>query len=184
MRRLLLVRGDLAAGKSFFADILSQRYGANVFHKDSLKEVLGDTIGFTNREENQKLSRAAIELMRFLFAESAKLDKDLILESNFHKEEMERLYELAAKSQYEVLILELRGEPEILHKRFLNRIAKENRHPVHLTVKLDKFEDIKRCIESARAEEICGDVLEINADDFSYQTDAMVLARIDEFMGL
>ena len=55
MRKLLLVRGDLAAGKSFFADILSQRYGANVFHKDSLKEVLGDTIGFTNREENQKV---------------------------------------------------------------------------------------------------------------------------------
>ena len=55
---------------------------------------------------------------------------------------------------------------------------------MHLTVKLDKFEDFKRCIESARAEEICGDVLEINADDFSYQTDATVLARIDEFMGL
>ena len=91
---------------------------------------------------------------------------------------------MAVKNQYKVLVLELRGEPELLNKRFLNMIAKENRHPVHLTVKLDKFEDFKRCIDRAKAEEICGDVLEINADDFAYQTDVAVLARIDEFMGV
>lgn len=38
--------GDIAAGKSTFANILSKRYNTNVFFKDSIKEVLGDTIGF------------------------------------------------------------------------------------------------------------------------------------------
>ncbi len=63
MRKLLLITGDLATGKSTFASILSKRYQANVFLKDSIKEVLGDTIGFANREENKKLSDAAMELM-------------------------------------------------------------------------------------------------------------------------
>ena len=46
MKKLLLIMGDLATGKSVFADILSKRYNVNVFYKDSIKEVLGDTIGF------------------------------------------------------------------------------------------------------------------------------------------
>ena len=51
----------------------------NVFFKDSIKEVLGDTIGFSNREENKKLSNATAELMCFIFSEFGKLNKNLIL---------------------------------------------------------------------------------------------------------
>ena len=36
MKKLLLVMGDLATGKSTFANILSKRYAANVFYKDSI----------------------------------------------------------------------------------------------------------------------------------------------------
>lgn len=63
MGKLVLIMGDLAAGKSIFSKILSKRYNINVFNKDSVKEVLGDTVGFSNREENKKLSKAAMELM-------------------------------------------------------------------------------------------------------------------------
>lgn len=55
MGKLLLLTGDLATGKSTFAGILSRRYDANLFFKDSIKEVLGDTIGFSNRAENKKI---------------------------------------------------------------------------------------------------------------------------------
>jgi len=83
MKKLLLVMGDLATGKSTFASILSQRYKVNVFYKDSIKEVLGDTIGFTNREDNLKLSKATLELMLFHFSEIAKIGNNMILDSNF-----------------------------------------------------------------------------------------------------
>ena len=56
MSKLLLIMGDLATGKSTFANILAGRYGISIFGKDTIKEVLGDTIGFANREENLKLS--------------------------------------------------------------------------------------------------------------------------------
>ena len=60
MGKLLLITGDIAAGKSIFSEILSKRYKITVYQKDTLKEVLGDTIGFHNREENKRLSEAAI----------------------------------------------------------------------------------------------------------------------------
>ena len=182
MSKLLLVTGDLATGKSTFSDILSKRYDTNVFNKDSIKEVLGDTIGFSNREENLKLSRATMELMLFVFSEFTKLNKNLILESNFHKEDLERLYEIASDNNYEVLVLVLRGDVNILHKRYLNRIYNENRHPVHLSTTFDIFDDFKEYIEAARKEKIDGNVIHINADNFSYQKDEALLSKIDEFM--
>lgn len=56
---LLLITGDIAAGKSTFSEILSKRYNIVAFQKDTVKEVLGDSIGFHNREENKRLSDAA-----------------------------------------------------------------------------------------------------------------------------
>lgn len=182
MKKLLLIMGDLACGKSTFASLLSKRYNTNVFGKDSIKEVLGDTIGFTNREENLKLSRATMELMFFLFSEFAKLGKPLILESNFHTKELETLHELAAEQGYDILTLVLRGDVELLHKRYLHRMQNENRHPVHLSTTLDIFEDFKKYMEYTRKEEIPGNVLEIDANDFSYQSDEVILNKIDDFM--
>lgn len=183
MKKLLLIMGDLATGKSTFANILSKRYDTNVFFKDSMKEVLGDTIGFSNREENKKLSNAAMELMFFIFSEFGKLNKSLILESNFHTTELERLHELAFDNNYEVLTIVLRGDVEILYKRYLNRMHNENRHPVHLSTTLDVFDDFKSYTEYSRTEKIPGNAIYINADDFSYQADREILGKIDKFMG-
>lgn len=182
MKKLLLVMGDLAAGKSTFATILSRRYGANVFCKDSIKEVLGDTIGFSNREENLNLSKATIELMFFLFQEFGKLGKDLVLESNFHEKELERIHAIAQENNYEVLTIVLRGDTNILHKRYLNRIHNENRHPVHLSTTLDIYEEFERYTERSRKENIPGRTILINADSFSHQKDEEILRSIDEFM--
>lgn len=182
MKKLLLIMGDLATGKSAFSDILSKRYDVTVFKKDSIKEVLGDTIGFSNREENLKLSAVTMELMLLIFSEFTKLNKDLILESNFSKADLERLYKAAAENDYEVLVLMLRGDIAVLHKRYLNRMYNENRHPVHLSAALDIFDNFQKYIESARKEEITGNVIQIDANDFSYQADQELLKKIDEFM--
>ena len=53
MQKLLLITGDIAAGKSTFSQILYERYRSVVFHKDTIKEILGDFIGFHDREENK-----------------------------------------------------------------------------------------------------------------------------------
>ena len=49
MKKLLLVMGDLATGKSTFANILSKRYNTNVFCKDSIKDIENIIIKCINR---------------------------------------------------------------------------------------------------------------------------------------
>ena len=181
MRRLLLITGDLATGKTTFADRLAVKYEVNVFHKDTIKEVLGDNIGFSNREENLILSRTTIELMVFLFEEFAKLNKDVILEANFHETELNRFQEIARKNGYQILTVVFRGEIETLHKRYCYRMEYENRHPVHLSTTMDRFADFKDYIEKSRKEKIPGEVVHVDATDFSYQTQECLLGRIDRF---
>lgn len=181
MRKLLLITGDLATGKSTFAAILSKRYGSTVMYKDKIKEVLGDTIGFKDREENLRLSAATMELMTYGFSEEAALGHDVILEANFKEGELCRIQKIAKESDYDVLTLVLRADMDIIYRRFVNRIENENRHPVHVSG-FDGYDSLKHYIELGRAQTTFGTTLEINADDFTYQKSSDILSVIDEFM--
>lgn len=182
MGKLLMIMGDLATGKSTFAGQLSQRYRVNVFYKDTFKEILGDTIGFSDRKENLQLSVASAALMRMIFSEFCKLDKDLILESNFRQKELEMLGEIAKENGYDVLTVVLRGDLEILHQRFLHRLYHENRHPVHACGGFEDLEVFTNYVTGQRALTVPGRVVECSADTFDYQNDDALLEKLDEFM--
>ena len=183
MKKLILITGDLAAGKSTYSKILSERYNMNVINKDPLKEILCDTIGFDGREQNLKLSVAATSVMCYLFSEFAKFGRDIILEANFHAQELVRLNETAKENGYSVLTLVFRGDIAVLHERYMNRIRCEHRHPGHLSIALDELEDFRQYIEIARLDEIPGETIEVNADDFAYKTDETLFRKIDDFLG-
>ena len=182
MGKLLLIMGDLATGKSTFADLLSRRYGTVLFCKDPIKETLADTFGYSNRAENLKLSHATAELMYLLFRNFAKIDKDLILESNFRIGELEKLHQIAREYDYQVLTLVLGGDVEILHQRYLNRMHNENRAAVHLCSEFNTLEGFGAYLESLRSGRVPGETIHIDANDFAYQTHPELLAKIDEFM--
>ncbi len=182
MNKLILIMGDLAAGKSTFSHQIADKYHLVVFNKDCLKEILGDTIGFTNREENLRLSRATFELFDYLFKQLSNAHQDLILESNFRREELERIEKWAKEYQYEILTIVLRGDIKILHERYLHRMKFEHRHPVHLALPLDDIDEFKKYIEMQRSTHLIGTVLHITANDFSYQNDERIWTDIEEFL--
>ena len=82
----------------------------------------GDVIGFSNREENLKLSDAVVQLMVRTFEEFVKLEKSLILEANFHKRELQQLQDIAKTYDYEVMTLVLEADLHILYERYMNRM--------------------------------------------------------------
>lgn len=182
MGKLLLITGDLATGKSTFAGKLSQRYDINVFFKDRFKETLGETIGFSNREENLKLSVASAALMRMIFQEFCKLNKNLILESNFRQTELEMLHQMAKENGYEVLTVVLRADVTLLHSRFLHRLHHENRHPVHASGGFEEFENFSAYVLGQRDLKISGRMISVSANDFDYQNNPKLQALLDAFM--
>ena len=181
MKKLILITGDLATGKSTFAKILSERYNCTLLYKDEIKEILGDTVGAKNREENLKLSHATMEIMTYVFSSMTRLGFDCILEANFKEHEIEKLQKIAADNEYEVITLVFRADMDIIYKRFVNRIENENRHPIH-TSGFDGYDSLKYYIDRGREQIIHGRKIDIDANDFSYQTNDGLLYSIDEFM--
>lgn len=182
MRKLILLTGDLACGKTTFSKILSKRYSIEAYNKDTIKEILGDTVGFSNREENLKLSHATIAIMTQIFKTNAPYGHDLILEANFHGQEIEDLQVIAKDYDFEIMILNFIADERVLFERFNYRIQNEHRHPVHQSAGLTSFEAFCEYIEKSRREVSLSECMTVDATTFDYQTDEALLKKIDMFV--
>ena len=182
MRKLILVNGDLATGKSHLALIIKERFNLPLFTKDEFKEALSESYPYRNYEESHKLSIMAMDELFASFGKMAKDKKDVILEANFRETHMDKLQELISKYHYEVLHLDLIGSVDILYHRYMNRIKNENRHPVHTVNKLDDYLAFEVYTTSRRSEKKIGQIITINADDFSYQSDEKLFNAIADFL--
>lgn len=134
MRKLILILGDLASGKSTLARALADKLNSLCLVKDDIKELLGDRIGFHNREENLKLSQATFDIMKYIVRNEPSSLKTLILESNFRPYEIKELNLLSQECGYTVYTIVLTGDPEVLYSRYVSR--NPNRHIVHQSVGL------------------------------------------------
>ncbi|MGM9969418.1 MAG: hypothetical protein ACI35S_03375 [Anaeroplasma sp.] len=177
--KILILTGDLATGKSTFANIISNKYNILLLTKDKIKEILGDDIGFNNREENLKLSKATMSIMFYVLSNSIKINTNIILEANFHQNEIDWL----KKINEDILILNFSANVDILYKRFKYRIENENRHIVHQSAGLLDYNKFLEYINNSRNINFnklkC---IDVNADDFSYQNDDNLFLKIESFL--
>ena len=145
MNKLILIAGDLASGKSTIAEYLSKKHAIPTLIKDDMKEINCDVVGFSTREENLKLSLAAVQEMIYAFRKFIVSKTDIILEANFRKEELDQILKIAMNDKYEVFAFVFEGDIDILYKRFLDRLPSRNK--AHTTLHLEEsFEKFKNHI--------------------------------------
>ena len=153
MQRLIVITGDLAAGKSTLAMTLSARYQIPFITKDALKEIACDIIGYSSREENRELSIVATGDMIYFFKQCALANQDLILEANFRTEELNELKSVAEQYHYRVVLLVLTGDIPLLYQRFLDRLP--GRHIAHRSIHLEEsYEKFANYIISLREQDL------------------------------
>ena len=136
MNKVVLITGDLAAGKSTLADNLSKALNFTCIKKDSVKEIICDSVGFTNREENRRISVAAVNSMILFLEHNLKVGGEVILEDNFRLSEILQIKELINSYKAQLFVIYLYGDNKVLYNRFLSRVP--TRHKAHLSIGLDK----------------------------------------------
>ena len=153
MNNLIIITGDLAAGKSTLAHSLSEELRIPCLIKDTLKEIACDAIGYETREENRALSIAAVNSMIYVFNQTAEVGGDLILEANFRKEEISAIKDIADQYNYHAVLIKLTGDINLLYQRFLDRLS--NRHIAHRSLNLDfSIERFASYIQDIRNEDV------------------------------
>ena len=142
MGKLIILTGMLASGKSTIADMIEQKSDFIVLKKDAYKEKLVDEIGFTTREENRNISIMAVKKIFIDMENLMKEDKNIVLDANFRKDEIDEIYLIAKKHNYDIRLYVFEGNLEILYERFLKRIP--TRHKAHLSIGLqNSFDNFK-----------------------------------------
>ena len=127
--KIILIGGYCAAGKSTFARNLSKELNIPCFHKDTLKETLGDGFGSDSGEVFQKGSHATFLLMLHIAEQFLQVGQVCILESNFTMRELDQIKILLKKYNAECFLFVFKGNLDVLYDRYVERSSE--RHWVH-----------------------------------------------------
>ena len=128
-RRIVVIQGCLAAGKSVFARRLGQVSGVPCLTKDGFKAALCGHTSLADRAESSRFSAAAFDGMMYTAEQLMAAGWPVILEGNFVPAGVKAVDEAgtirALVRQYGYLPLTFRfsGDTRVLYRRFLDREA-------------------------------------------------------------
>lgn len=165
---LIIISGLPCTGKSTLAKELSKKYKLPIISKDTIKESLFDSLGYSDREFSRKIGGASYNLMYELVEELLSNEISLIAETNFNANFANKIFrDIISKHKPQTIQVVCKTDGEILFERFKNRSESGNRHPGHVDHNnYDEFEDALKSGEYTPLD-IDGETLEVNTTDFS-----------------
>jgi predicted kinase len=180
MRKLILIAGYLAAGKSTLARNLSDHLRVPCYSKDRLNEIYGTFMAAPSAEERPKLSIASFQILLYAASEALRSGKSVILESNFKPQESAVVQNLAKEYASDVLTLMLTGDMPTLHARFVER--QKNRSPIHQTHGLEDYNTFVAVNAQFTAFRAGGEVIAVDTTDFAKVDTPGLYARVERFL--
>ena len=126
---LILIVGMPASGKSTFARSCGAHFGYPVLEKDNFKEVLFDTIGFTNYGQKRVMDFAATRVMLHAADTLLAAGNSCILINNFRDDNKEEVCALIEKYGCACVTVFFGGDRDVFSRRYVER---DNAHARHL----------------------------------------------------
>lgn len=126
-KKIIIIEGYLASGKSTFAMQLSKSIHVPYLIKDTFKTALCKSITIADREESSRFSAVTFDGMMYVAERIFETDHPLIIEGNFVPSGVKKVDEagvikrLIDKYDYTSLTFKFAGDTRILHKRFAHR---------------------------------------------------------------
>lgn len=172
-KKIIIVEGYLASGKSTFALSLSKAIGAPYLIKDTFKSALCKNIEITNRSESSKFSVVTFDAMMYVVERLMEMGCPVIIEGNFAPSGMKKIDEageikrLIETYEYQSLTYKFKGDTKVLHKRFVEREATAERGQANKLGFEVKYEDFDRWCQKLDPFDVGGEVIEVDTTDFN-----------------
>jgi Glycerophosphoryl diester phosphodiesterase len=182
-KRVIIVSGIPAAGKSSYGERISKKTNLPFISKDNIKEkflevvhrdILEKEIINPNdfdeetRKKIQLYGPAAYNVLFHISENLMKTNMSFVMEANFTPRYEGELNALLEKYGYEALNISFCGDMEILHKRFCKRDVSVERHPAH-RLKSKMYYDIEvfKKVFTPMREFSVGNKIIVDTSDFS-----------------
>jgi predicted kinase len=180
---LIIISGPPGSGKTTLGKRIAKELNLPIVHKDGIKEILFDKLGWSDRAWSRKLGIATYALLYYFIETQLSAGRSCIVESNFHAEyDTEQFLALKAKYDFEPLQICCVADGEALFQRFKERAASGERHPGHVeTLNLEEF---KPLLLRGRDEvmDIGGTIIEVDTTDFDKVDYEGLVERVRNFM--
>ena len=180
---LIIISGPPGTGKTSLGKLLSDRYSIPFISKDDLKEILFDSLGWSDREWSKKVGTAGYSLLYYMTKQLLLKDQFLIIESNFHSQfDTPILKKILENAHASCLEIYLSCNGDILLERFQKRAANPSRHPGH--VDQENLDEYKKMLQKGKGDklELGGKVIEIDTTQFSPDTFTPVFEEIEKLL--
>lgn len=178
MSKLIVFTGGLATLKTTISKQIAQDLGILCVNKDDIKATLVDVVGFTSREENKKLSVAAVSTMIEIAKQAKLANISIMLEANFKKQELENIKDTTNYSIDDILTIFLFADEKVLYERYVDR--QSNRHIAHTSTGLLPFDVFKASLKEHQLDDCIGKVITCDTTIFTKENYTSLIEQIKQ----
>ncbi len=164
---LVIISGYPATGKTTLGKKLARALRLPFINKDTIKELLVDMIGYSDRAWSRKLGKASLAILFEFTDRLLSVGQGVIIENDFRPAlENKRFKKLMNKHKFLPIQIFCHAEPAIIMQRFRQRVESGKRHPGH--VDHLNYEELKLNLENKYVAplEIGGELILIDTTDF------------------
>jgi predicted kinase len=189
-KKIIIIEGYLASGKSTFATRLSDALNIPYLVKDTLKIALCSGMNIHGREESSRFSAVAFNAMMYVTQRFLETGIPLIIEGNFvptgikSVDEAKVIRTLIDQYSCQSLTYKFMGDTHILHKRFVERENTPERGEANKMFIEVLYRDFDRWCRNLDAFDVGGKVVHVDTTDFSKVDFQRHIETAHQFIGM
>lgn len=172
-RKIIIITGYLAAGKSTFARQLSTALNISYLIKDTFKIALCENITVASREESSRFSVVTFDAIMYVAERLIETCTPIIIEGNFVPAGIKKIDEagiiknLIDKYGCRSLTYKFIGDTQILHKRYIERDVLPERGQVNAMLGDIPYNDFDRLCHNLDGFNVGDEIVTVDTTDFN-----------------
>lgn len=171
-KKIIVIEGYLASGKSTFAQRLSKAINIPYIIKDTFKIAICESAPIISSEESSRFSAVTFDAMMYITERLLETGNPIIIEGNFVPGGVKKVNEagmirtLIDKYACQPLTYKFVGDTQVLHKRFIERDVLPERGQANRMFGELRYNDFDRFCHNLDDFNVGGRIINIDTTDF------------------
>ena len=172
-KKIIVIEGYLASGKSTFAVQLSKTINVPYLIKDTFKTALCNSISIKDRTESSCFSAVTFDAMMYVTERLMETGYPIIVEGNFvpagikKTDESSMIKTLIDRYGYTSLTFKFVGDTHVLHQRFIERENTLERGQANKMGFIPSYHEFDQWCHNLDMFDIGGKILQVDTTDFN-----------------